>query len=285
MHDSRDGIDRRSSQSRSLLARACGGRARARLRLQRAGHGTTSRRSSPTRPALLRRRPASRPLRGRHGRRGRPERPAADAATTGTRSASSTASRSTTIARSRSTARVLDAGQERFNIYCSPCHGRTGDGQGMIVQRGFSPPPSFHEPAARCDAPAGHFFDVITNGYGAMYSYASRVPPDDRWAIVAYIRALQLSQQRPARRRPGRKERRAGARRRGERLHEHDRRARWLSPRRLDRGPARRRSSPASPAWRSASAAAPDLARAVLPGLPGRPISSGSGSRSGAWRS
>jgi mono/diheme cytochrome c family protein len=88
---------------------------------------------------------------------------------------------------------VLERGRERFNIYCSPCHSRLGDGQGMIVQRGFSPPPSLHEQRLR-DAPAGHFFHVITHGYGAMYSYASRVPPEDRWAIVAYIRALQLSQ-------------------------------------------------------------------------------------------
>lgn len=88
---------------------------------------------------------------------------------------------------------LLMRGQERYNIYCSPCHSRSGDGKGMIVQRGFSPPPSFHEPRL-LDAPAGHYFNVITNGYGAMYSYASRVPVDDRWAIVAYIRALQLSQ-------------------------------------------------------------------------------------------
>jgi mono/diheme cytochrome c family protein len=88
---------------------------------------------------------------------------------------------------------LLARGQERFNIYCAPCHSRAGDGQGMIVQRGFPSPPSFHEERLR-DAPAGHFFNVITHGYGAMYSYASRIPPDDRWAIVAYIRALQLSQ-------------------------------------------------------------------------------------------
>jgi hypothetical protein len=88
---------------------------------------------------------------------------------------------------------VLARGRERFNIYCSPCHGRVGDGDGMIVRRGLSRPPSFHEPRLR-DAPAGHFYHVIANGYGAMYSYASRVPPEDRWAIVAYIRALQLSQ-------------------------------------------------------------------------------------------
>ena len=87
----------------------------------------------------------------------------------------------------------LERGRERYNIYCSPCHGASGDGQGMIVQRGFPPPPSYHIDRLR-QAPAGHFFDVITNGYGAMFSYASRVNPQDRWRIVAYIRALQLSQ-------------------------------------------------------------------------------------------
>ena len=84
-------------------------------------------------------------------------------------------------------------GQERFNIYCSPCHSQVGDGNGMIVQRGFPPPPSFHTDRLR-EAPAGYYFDVITNGFGVMYSYASRVDVEDRWAIVAYIRALQLSQ-------------------------------------------------------------------------------------------
>jgi mono/diheme cytochrome c family protein len=88
---------------------------------------------------------------------------------------------------------LLRRGRERYNIYCSPCHSRLGDGRGMIVQRGFPPPPSFHDQRL-LDAPAGHFFNVISNGYGAMYSYASRIPTDDRWAIVAYIRALQLSQ-------------------------------------------------------------------------------------------
>ena len=87
----------------------------------------------------------------------------------------------------------VERGRERFNIYCSPCHGRVGDGQGMIVQRGFSAPPSYHIDRLR-KARVGHFFDVITNGYGKMYSYASRVTPEDRWRIVAYIRALQLSQ-------------------------------------------------------------------------------------------
>jgi mono/diheme cytochrome c family protein len=86
----------------------------------------------------------------------------------------------------------LRKGQERFNIYCSVCHGITGVGDGMIVQRGFPRPPSFHEQRLR-DAPEGHFFHVITHGYGAMYSYASRVEPAERWAIIAYIRALQLT--------------------------------------------------------------------------------------------
>ena len=91
------------------------------------------------------------------------------------------------------TMEVLKRGQERFNIYCSPCHGLSGMGDGMIVQRGFSHPPSYHQDRLR-NAPIGHFVDVITNGYGQMYSYAYRVKPADRWAIAAYIRALQLSQ-------------------------------------------------------------------------------------------
>lgn len=88
---------------------------------------------------------------------------------------------------------LLARGRERYEIYCAVCHASTGDGNGMIVQRGFPPPPSFHEQRLR-DAPIGHFIDVITNGYGVMYSYASRVAPEDRWAVAAYIRALQLSQ-------------------------------------------------------------------------------------------
>jgi mono/diheme cytochrome c family protein len=91
------------------------------------------------------------------------------------------------------TKEVLDRGQERFDVFCSPCHGRTGYGDGMIVQRGFKAPPSFHSDRLR-QAPAGHFFDVMTNGFGVMYDYRSRVTPEDRWAIAAYIRALQLSQ-------------------------------------------------------------------------------------------
>jgi mono/diheme cytochrome c family protein len=91
------------------------------------------------------------------------------------------------------TAEVMARGQERYNIYCTPCHGYAGYGDGIVVQRGFSPPPSLHDERLRM-APVGHFFGVITNGFGAMYSYADRIMPEDRWAIVAYVRALQLSQ-------------------------------------------------------------------------------------------
>jgi hypothetical protein len=91
------------------------------------------------------------------------------------------------------TRELLDRGHERFDIYCSVCHGADGQGNGMIVQRGFPPPPSFHTPRLR-EAPVGHFYRVITDGYGIMFPYAARVPPSDRWAIVAYIRALQLSE-------------------------------------------------------------------------------------------
>ncbi len=88
-------------------------------------------------------------------------------------------------------------GQERFNIYCSPCHGRLGNGHGMVVARGLRQPPNYADPRL-VNAPVGHFFDVMTNGYGAMYSYASRVAVDDRWRIAAYIRTLQMSQNAPA---------------------------------------------------------------------------------------
>lgn len=91
------------------------------------------------------------------------------------------------------TPQALDRGQERFNIYCSPCHGRTGYGNGMVAQRGFRAPPSYHIDRLR-QAPVGHFYDVMTNGIGAMPSYADKVAPQDRWSIAAYIRALQLSQ-------------------------------------------------------------------------------------------
>ncbi|MFZ4506909.1 MAG: c-type cytochrome [Fimbriimonas sp.] len=94
------------------------------------------------------------------------------------------------------TKELLQRGQERYNVFCTPCHGRLGDGKGMIAARGFTlqrPVGNYHTERLR-KMPVGHFYDVITNGYGAMYSYASRVEPSDRWAIVTYIRALQLSQ-------------------------------------------------------------------------------------------
>jgi cytochrome c553 len=87
----------------------------------------------------------------------------------------------------------LERGRQRYNIYCTPCHDYTGSGNGMIVERGMPHPPSYHIQRLR-EAPAGHFFGVITNGFGSMYSYASRVDPADRWRIAAYIRVLQLSQ-------------------------------------------------------------------------------------------
>ncbi len=88
---------------------------------------------------------------------------------------------------------VLKRGQERYRIFCIPCHGELGDGHGIVVQRGFPAPPALFNDELR-HQPLGHFFEVITNGHGVMYSYAARVPPRDRWAIAAYIRALQLSQ-------------------------------------------------------------------------------------------
>ena len=94
------------------------------------------------------------------------------------------------------TQKILARGQERYNIYCSPCHDGVGTGNGIIVQRGFKRPASFHIDRLR-EASVGYFFDVITNGYGVMYDYSARVAPRDRWAIVAYIRALQLSQHAP----------------------------------------------------------------------------------------
>jgi mono/diheme cytochrome c family protein len=90
------------------------------------------------------------------------------------------------------TVEIMARGQERFNVYCSPCHGRTGLGDGMIVQRGFRAPPSYHDERLR-NAPVGYFFDVMTNGFGAMQDYSAQVTVSDRWAIAAYIRALQLS--------------------------------------------------------------------------------------------
>ena len=92
---------------------------------------------------------------------------------------------------------LIERGHERFDVFCSPCHGKLGNGLGMIVRRGFKQPPSFHTERLR-KAPVGHFFDVETNGYGAMYSYSAQVPPHDRWAIISYIRALQYSQNQKA---------------------------------------------------------------------------------------
>lgn len=91
------------------------------------------------------------------------------------------------------TAAVMARGQERYGVFCAPCHGASGSGNGMIVQRGFRAPPSYHEERLRV-APVGYFFDVMTNGFGAMQDYAAQVPVADRWAIAAYLRALQLSQ-------------------------------------------------------------------------------------------
>lgn len=89
--------------------------------------------------------------------------------------------------------RLLERGRDRFNIFCIVCHGAVGNGDGMVVRRGFPQPPSYHDPRLR-EVEIGYFFDVMTNGFGRMYPYASRIAPEDRWAIAAYIRVLQLSQ-------------------------------------------------------------------------------------------
>lgn len=91
---------------------------------------------------------------------------------------------------------VMSRGQERFDIYCSPCHGRTGNGDGMVVRRGYRRPPAFSEERLR-NAAVGHFFDVMTNGFGAMPDYQAQIPVADRWAIAAYVRALQTSMYAP----------------------------------------------------------------------------------------
>jgi mono/diheme cytochrome c family protein len=88
---------------------------------------------------------------------------------------------------------LLARGQDRYNIYCTPCHSRIGDGNGMVVQRGLKHPPSFHEPRLK-QSPLAYFYDVDTNGFGAMLNYKAQINTADRWAIAAYIRALQLSQ-------------------------------------------------------------------------------------------
>jgi len=89
---------------------------------------------------------------------------------------------------------VLLRGKERYDIYCAPCHNYNGDGRGMVVQRGFPQPVSFVDTQRLLDAPVGYYYNAITNGFGRMFSYASRVRPEDRWAISAYVKALQLSQ-------------------------------------------------------------------------------------------
>jgi len=91
------------------------------------------------------------------------------------------------------TKEVIERGQSRFNVYCTPCHDRLGDGGGMIVRRGYRRPPSYHIERLR-QAPDGYLYDVITNGFGAMPDYSAQLTPNDRWAVVAYVRALQLSQ-------------------------------------------------------------------------------------------
>ncbi len=92
------------------------------------------------------------------------------------------------------TVEVLQRGKDRFDIYCSPCHNYNGDGTGAVVRRGFPQPPSFVDEPRLLAAPVGYFYNAITNGFGRMFSYASRVAPEDRWAISAYVKALQLSQ-------------------------------------------------------------------------------------------
>ena len=89
---------------------------------------------------------------------------------------------------------VLDRGEDRYNIFCAPCHSKVGDGRGMVVQRGYRQPPTFHDDRLRA-VPPGYVFDVITNGFGVMPDYRSQIDVRDRWAIVAYVKALQLSQQ------------------------------------------------------------------------------------------
>jgi mono/diheme cytochrome c family protein len=106
---------------------------------------------------------------------------------------------------------VLERGRSRFDVYCTPCHDRTGSGEGMVVRRGFRRPPSFHTDRLR-GAPVGHFFDVITNGFGVMQDYAAEIAARDRWAIVAYVRALQLAENaRPGDAPPEERARLAGA--------------------------------------------------------------------------
>ena len=95
------------------------------------------------------------------------------------------------------TSELLEHGQERYKIFCTPCHGLQGDGNGMVAMRGMKHPPSYHQPRLR-QVPNGYIFDVITNGFGGMLGYSAQIPPADRWAIIAYVRALQLSRNAPA---------------------------------------------------------------------------------------
>jgi mono/diheme cytochrome c family protein len=94
------------------------------------------------------------------------------------------------------TGELLERGQERYGIFCAPCHGLQGDGQGMVAMRGMKHPPSYHQERLR-QVPNGYLYDVATNGFGAMYGYSAQIPPADRWAIIAYVRALQLSRNAP----------------------------------------------------------------------------------------
>jgi mono/diheme cytochrome c family protein len=94
------------------------------------------------------------------------------------------------------TAELLQRGQERYGIFCTPCHGLQGDGLGMVAMRGMKHPPSYHQERLR-QVPNGYIYDVVTNGFGAMYGYSAQIPPRDRWAIIAYVRALQLSRNAP----------------------------------------------------------------------------------------
>jgi mono/diheme cytochrome c family protein len=130
------------------------------------------------------------------GRASRPREPDTVAFSTGPLADTSSGERGAVVTQSHGvvyTRAALTRGRERFNIYCSPCHGPAGDGNGYITLRGFPHPPTYHSDRLRA-ASDEHFFDVITHGYGVMYPYADRVAADDRWAIIAYIRALQLSQ-------------------------------------------------------------------------------------------
>jgi len=94
------------------------------------------------------------------------------------------------------TVELLQRGQQRYGIYCTPCHGIQGDGMGMVAMRGMKHPPSYHQERLR-NEPNGYLYDVITNGFGAMYGYSAQISPRDRWAVVAYLRALQLSRNAP----------------------------------------------------------------------------------------